>query len=214
MQEALLASVRSGLVAEDGAHAAITFEVGGEALVVALPAPELAGLITLCMGLSARAAVQRGADEVQVLPVDHWEVGRTTSNAMVLRLASDGGASLMFRFDRQQALELRDAVTMATAVPPREPLDARQVRERAAQACALQLAELVQLREQCRDHPAAVDLVDRCVALLADVNAANDEGRAAYYRNLVALVSAAREHLRTIEDLPPLEVERPPPAAG
>jgi hypothetical protein len=212
MQETLVTSVRSGRVVGDGSHAIITFEAAGEAVNIAIPILELSDLLTLCMGLTAQAALQRGA--VQVLPVDDWEIGCTKSRAVVLRLSSESGASLMYRFERQQALELANAVTMAAAAPSREASDTRQFGERAAQESALQLSELTQLREQCRGHPAALDLVDRCVALLAELDAANDEGRAIYRKNLVELASAAREHLRALEGLPSFQLEQPPPAAG
>jgi hypothetical protein len=208
MQNAFLAAVRSGMMLGDG-HAAITFEVGDETVNLALPPLELTRLLTLCMGLSAEAARTAGAGEVQVLPVEDWEIGRTESNAVIIRLASEGGASLTYRLGRQQALGLRDGITKATAAPPRERVHAQPVQERAAP----DLAELVELREQCRDHPAALQLVESCLALLAELDAANDEGRAVYHKNLLELASAARAHLKSLESPAAVAAERPSPAA-
>jgi hypothetical protein len=207
--DAFVASVRSGTILPGGSHAAITFDVGDASVSLAVPVVELTGLLTLCMGLSAQAAAWRGAGEAEVLPVQDWQVGRTTSEAMVLRLSSEGGASLTYRFDRRQALQLRDAITRATAPPPHDPVRATPHPGHAADDNRLQLLELITLRDQCRDHPAAMDLVDRCLALLVELDAANDEGRAVYERSLLQLVTAAQEHLKSLDD----PIDGPPAAS-
>jgi hypothetical protein len=195
MQNAFVASVRSGALLADGAHAAITFEIGQEPLTLALPAEELTGLLTVCLGLSAQAAAQRDGEAVQVLPVTDWEVGRTAAQAVVIRFSSEDGASLTYRLPQAQAQELRNALTLATAAPPKEaPLPSPAPEQRTPD-----LAELVALRERCGERPAAVQLIDRCLALVAELDAANDEGRAVYQQNLLELVSAASEHLKSIE---------------
>jgi hypothetical protein len=198
--DAFVASVRAGTLLPGGSHAAITFDVGDASVSLAVPVIELTGLLTLCMGLSAEAAARRGTGEAEILPVEDWQVGRTTSEAMVLRLCSESGASLTYGFDRRQALQLCDAITRASAPPRRDPARAMPDPAHAAHDSRLQLLELITLRDQCRDHPAAMDLVDHCLALLVEIDAANDEGRAVYERSLLQLVTAAQEHLRSLGD--------------
>jgi hypothetical protein len=208
--DAFVASVRAGTILPGGSHAAITIDVGDATISLAVPVIELAGLLTLCMGLSAQAAASRGAEEAEVLPVEDWQVGRTASEAMLLRLSSESGASLTYRFDRRQALQLRDAITRASAPPPRDLV--RATRSLGDADGRLQLLELIALRDQCRDQPAAMDLVDRCLALLVELDAANDEGRAVYERSLLQLVTAAQEHLKALGDLTP-PIDGPPAAS-
>lgn len=209
MQNLPLASVRSGLLLGDGAHAAITFDLGDGPVSLALPAPEVTALLTVCAALAAQAAALSPDGEVPVLQVQDWKIGRTSSQAVVLRLQSDNGASLLYRLTRQQALELRDAMTMATAAPSEPP----RTQERQRQPDNAQLAELVALRTRVRDNPAALEMVESCVALVRELDAANDEGRAAYFRKMSELVSATRQHLHCLESLAARTGETPAPVS-
>jgi hypothetical protein len=200
MQSAFLAQVHSGVLIGAEGHAAITFTLGEEAVSLALASDQLTALLTVCVGLSAEVAARAAPDAVQLLPVSDWQVGRTASQAVVVRFTSAGGASLSYGLARQQALELRDSLTLATAQPPREALHAPAIGERMLRPGAEALEPLRELRRDHQHEPATVELIDACVALLAELDAANDEGRATFRRNLLALVAAVTGHLRASED--------------
>lgn len=193
MSNIVFANIQSGTLLDDGEHAAITVEVAGVPISFAIPTLEVTSLLTLCVVLAGQAAAVRPGDELQVLEVDDWDVGRTSSGALIVRLQSDNGASLMYRLTAQQGLGLRDAITRATAASAAPADRAPSSLKPSSPETGGDLAALLALGEACRGNPVASRTIDGCLALLAEIDAANDEGRAVYRENLSALLAAATE---------------------
>jgi hypothetical protein len=191
------ASLTSGLLIGDGRQAALTFDIDGRSLDLLLPTEQLVALMSVCGALSSQAHAGR-PDEVVVVPVTDWNLAATSAGSVLLRLASDTGASFCYHLGQDQAVDMHDAMGRAVAAA-RRAAEAQERQDLGDGAQAAAPGTLEALRQECGGDPSTLALISRCTEFLSELDAANDEGRDILQENTAAFVDAVRQRLLTTD---------------
>lgn len=194
------ASLTSGLLIGDGRQAALTFDVDGQALNLVVSTEQLVALMGLCNALASQAQAAR-PEELVVVPVADWNVATTSGGSVLLRLASDAGAALCYHLGREQAFDVQDAMGRAVAAASRSEA-ARERQDAGEETPSANLDALDALRGQCDSDPSTLALISRCADFLAQLDAANDEGRDILQENTAAFVDAVKQRLLNLDASP------------
>lgn len=178
-----IASIEHAQLLGGEGHAALTFRVDGGSLTLAFEHQQLVALLSVCSQVAAQVRAGR-PDRVALSPVSDWNVGATGSGAVLVSFTGEEGAQLSYGLSVDQALQLRDAVTRAIVVTASGTASATG---------RFDSPELRQARERWRGEPRALELLDRCTPLLAQLDAANDEGQEILRINTSALIDCVRD---------------------
>ena len=108
-----------------GESVVLEFESEGGIVRIALPAGEVAALLSVCIGLAGQGLLNSGEAEHATIPVVDWRVGVSDLKALVLGLAPEAGGALAFHLTAAQGRGMASALLrgaeMADGLPTRRP---------------------------------------------------------------------------------------------
>lgn|GEM_PF-4492683 len=118
-------AVSGGRLDLTGESAVLEFESEGGIVRIALPAGEVAALLSVCIGLAGQGLLNGGEAEHATIPVVDWRVGVSDLKALVLGLAPEAGGALAFHLTAAQGRGMASALLrgaeMADGLPTRRP---------------------------------------------------------------------------------------------
>ena len=108
-----------------GESVVLEFESEGGIVRIALPAGEVAALLSVCIGLAGQGLLNGGEAEHATIPVVDWREGVSDLKALVLGLAPEAGGALAFHLTAAQGRGMASALLrgaeMADGLPTRRP---------------------------------------------------------------------------------------------
>lgn len=109
-------TIGGGWLEDSGETAVLEFDGESGPVRLAIPADQLAALLSVCIGLVGQALPHGGEAEHATIPVADWRVGVSEQKALVLGLAPQAGGALAFHLTSPQAREMASALLRGAAM--------------------------------------------------------------------------------------------------